>query len=789
MIAARCAGLRFCASVKLGEVGVPGGHAFGDLTSFVGRDELVSSLVQRLRDGQRLLTLTGPGGVGKTRLGTVLARRLDDGDFDAVAIVRLADLELGGRNADDLKDAIVGMVIEALGVIDHQARRQPTEVLVEHLRHRRTLAVLDNVDHLLDPVADVVTELLDEAPRLQVTATSRQHLGVFGEHVQQVPPVGVPDAHDNLESALGTEAVILLQDRTRAAGRTLTPGDDWTSIIDLVRWSGGLPLVLELISAQLGGGMRPQVILERLDGGRLLRNFARRIPPHHRSLTQALDVSWDLCEPGQRRLWARLSVFSGGFDLDAAEEVCSGDELIATEEVMDLLSALVRHSLLASSPEGRFRQLQPLREYGLRRLREYGEEKDVRSRHAAWLLKLTESAAEKWLGPDEPRWLHRAHHELANVRSAVSWCRTPERAEVGLRIVTNLLRARVPFIFAFQSTAAGLMDDLLAVAPPGPSRVRLDALVMLGWTRIVLGDLERNERHRAECHELARELGMADSPQVLFLEGTYWLFSRGDRRGLDLLARARDGFRQAGAAGDAHMALLMLALGAGLLGPSDVADAATEECLAEARAHEAEWAITWGMWTLGLPARTEPLDVLAECLPRQLELGDKWGSTWCVEFAAWQRAAAGQPGEAEAAARLMGACRGLQERNGVALVGLIPFDRQRKQAADRIIATIGPRAFQAAYDDGAKLSTDEVYELVLAPQDRVTTDGEKLALADLTPARQKVALLVAQGLSNKEIADRTHTSHRTVETHLTYLYRVLGMNRTELAVWAAEQIR
>ncbi|MFB9904047.1 ATP-binding protein [Allokutzneria oryzae] len=753
------------------------------LTSLVGRDELLGSLAASVRAGARLTSLSGAGGVGKTRLALALLRKVA-GDFDLAAVVHLADL----GPSEDAVTAVGQSIVAALGVTDHQSQRHPVEVLLEHLRGLRVLLVLDNAEHLLDPVADVVIALLTEAPGLSVVTTTRHRLDLPPERVVAVPPVTIPEAGASPEEARSSQALSLLLERAGDAGFPAVPEGTaaWEAVVELARWSGGLPLVIELIAAQMGV-LGPEKTLQRLDGGRLLTTTARRAQPHHRALTKALDISWDLCTPEQRLLWARLAVFSGGFDLEAAEEVCGGGG--GSGDVLSLLADLVRHSVVVVTGDGRYHQLQPLREYGLRHLDAFGETDELRERHCHWVRGLVATAADEWFGPDELVWLARIHREVPNIRSAVGWCaatRTAAAVEAGLAIVTDVLRTRVQFFTALQNTTSAWLGDLLALPlagdePPEPTPTRMAAHAALGFTLIAIGDKDRATPHLDLCRALAVELGAESAPPLLFVEGSHLVMSLGDTAGLPLLRQARDGFRALGARGDGQMAALLLAVGAGLLGPADVADETSADCFEDAERSGAPWARTWALWTQGLPALTAPNYVLQECLPAQIAMGDRWGTTWTVEAGAWWRSRIGQP---EDAARLLGACVGLQERHGVGLGGLVPFQRQRELAERRIVAAIGEAAFRAAYTDGTELTTEEVYELALRPVSARAATAPPTTASELTTAERKVAALVANGLSNGQIAEELHVSKRTVETHVGRIFGKLHLvNRAQLTAW------
>nr|WP_279589016.1 LuxR C-terminal-related transcriptional regulator [Amycolatopsis granulosa] len=742
---------------------------------------MLGSLAEMLHNDTRLITLTGPAGVGKTRLGVTLAQRAD-GAFDTTAVVYLADLDPSAT-----AEAVAQFIVAALGITDHHSQRPALEVLVERLREQRGLIVLDNAEHLLDAATDVVMALLDEVAGLSIVVTSRHRLELVGERIVTVPPMSIPELTAAPEQARTSDAMALLLERATARGYPAIPENStaWAALIELARWSGGLPLVIEQMAAQMGKGLSPDRILRRLDGGRLLAAAARRIQPHHRTLDLALGVSWGLCSPAQQRLWARLAVFSGGFDLEAAEEVCGGDEEVDTDEVMSLLTGLVQQSIVVISPDGRYTQLQPLREYGLRHLDQFGETRRLRERHCAWVQRLCADAAVHWLGPEELGWLARVYGELPNIRAAVAWCVAAGEVDAGMSIVTDVMRCRVPFFYALQATVCSWMEDLLRIEPDAQSPARLNALAAVGFVLTAIGDKTRGGRYRDQCLELAAKLDAGNSPPALYIDGTHRVLSLGDVDGLPLLQQARDGFRAAGMAGDGQMAALILAIGAGLLGPADIADESSDECLRDAEAHDSPWAITWALWTQGLPARTQRRYVLHECLRPQVEMGDRWGSTWTVEAGAWWRSASGQPKDA---ARLLGGCLGLQKRHGVGVGGLVPFQRQRKLAEERIVAAIGEVAFRHHYAEGTTLTAEQIYELALRPVEVPPDTRPDLTLDVLTGAEKRVAALVADGLNNPEIARALTVSRRTVETHLTRIFQKLRLNRrAQLATWYIQQ--
>jgi predicted ATPase/DNA-binding CsgD family transcriptional regulator len=736
------------------------------LTSFVGRDTLLDDALCVLRKS-RLLTLTGPAGVGKTRLALEVTRRAQPG-YDETAVARLAELTGSG----DVERSLIG----ALGIVD-QSSEPPLRVLVEYLRDRRALLVLDNCEHLWDAVGDMVTVLLEEAPQISVIATSRRYLEVAGEYVLPVPPLAVPEMAQ--ADAAVTDAVVLLLDRAGAAGQALRDREaGWDELIELVRWSGGLPLALELIAFRLADGMSPGVILDRLDGGRILtaQRSRRHHQTHHRTLYQVLDWSATLCSEDERRLWARLSVFSGGFDLAMAEEVCvvAGGPVTA-ENVMELLTGLVRQSIVIVDGNGRLQQLQPIREHGQRLLVQFGEEERMRERHCAFVCRLVAGAAEQWFGPDELDWLGRIELDMPDVRAALTYCVEQERAETGLRIVTDIARLRLPFFVAMLGELCSWFETFLAFAPP--SELRVEATAMLGWIRICQGARKRAQRLLDEC-----VASSADHPAVLFLRGAHLLLVHGDRASIELLRLSRDAFHEAGACGDAHLAELIYALAAGFLGTEDEARQAADECRANADAHGAPWAIGWAMWSQGLAARTpqDALTLFKRSLAMQVEMRDHWGAVWSAEAIAWTWAALGL---AHPAAELLGGVIAVQQRTGVQIAGLTPFERERDHAAARAKAAIGADSYESAFAAGTALSTEQVYALALQP-----APAKPDRPATLTRRQWEIARLVARGMTNKDIADTLIIAQRTVENHLGQVFTRLGArNRAQVAAWVSEQ--
>ncbi|MGW5162391.1 ATP-binding protein, partial [Nonomuraea wenchangensis] len=434
----------------------PAGSLPAELNSFVGRRREIAEVKRLLGEG-RLVTLAGVGGVGKSRLALRVAFDLRRAYHDGVWLVELAALESA--------ELLVATVMAALGIQD-SASRPSLEVLAAHLRDRRTLVVLDNCEHLLDPCAALADRLVRAAPGLRILATSRQALGVTGEQVLQVPTLAVPEAAEAGARADGqTDAVRLFAERARA----VLPGFEITdanreAVARVCRRLDGIPLAIELAAVRLRA-LSVEQLLERLDDRfRLLTTGARTAMPRQQTLRSLIDWSHALCTEQERLLWSRLSVFSGGLDLEAAEQVCSGGG-IPPEDVMDLVGGLVDKSVLAREEHRqsvRYRLLETIRQYGRERLRESGEEAELRARHRVYFRDLALRARRGWYGPDQVAWFARLRADHGNLRTALDsalpsgspasspYTPGPEGTRDGLVLATAL---------CFQWIAAGALRE------------------------------------------------------------------------------------------------------------------------------------------------------------------------------------------------------------------------------------------------------------------------------------------------------------------------------------------
>lgn len=685
------------------------GNLPAEMTTFVGRGRQLAQ-AQRLLETTRLVTLTGVGGVGKTRLALRMAAQVPGMFRDGVWLADLAPL------ADpDLLDRTVA---ETLGIRDHSAR-PGVDILVERLRDKQLLLVLDNCEHVVHAVAALVVALLRAAPGLRVLATSRQRLGLPGEHVLLVPPLTVPAREDAELPLTRYEAVGLLVERAAASAPDFQITErNRDAVIQLCQRLDGIPLAIELAAVRLTT-LSIEEILDRLDERfRLLTGTGARIaPPYHQTLRATLDWSYDLCSEHEQRLWARLSVFSGGFDLAAAETVCSGDG-IACADVLDILTGLVHKSILAASNHGnrtRYRLLETIRQYGQQQLRDLGQDTALRRAHRDSYQDMAAQAAAAWCGPREMEWMSQLWQELPNLRAALDFCVTqPGQAQAGLEIAVNLTRARCWFFSSTLDEGRHWLERTLALDPHLPNPLRAGAAALGAWLALVQGDQHTADTLLGDCLDLAHQLGDGEAPPaVVFIKGAHTLLVRGDAEAIPLLAQARDQFRHCGEIGDAHVATMLWAMAAAFLGDRDTAVAASNEYLAEAKAHDAAWAYSWALWCVGLtelrhgePHRAAIL--LRDSLRRQGDIGDRWGPVWGIEALAWTAAATGHHNHA---AQLLGAAHRLRQFTGVTLAGLRPFHDAHTEADRLVRHTLDAHTYATAFEQGA--NTEDTIRLAL----------------------------------------------------------------------------
>ncbi|HEX5396682.1 MAG TPA: tetratricopeptide repeat protein [Candidatus Limnocylindria bacterium] len=535
------------------------------LSSFVGRTREITDAEARLREAT-ILTLTGPGGVGKTRLAIEIGAQVVGAFEGGVWLVELGSITEG--------ELVVESIASALNVKPHP-NAALLETLIESLADKPTLLILDNCEHLLDAVVAAADELLRHCARLQLLATSREALGLPGESLMPVPSMSLPlasVADDDLLGLAECDAVRLFVDRARA----VTPGyaltaENAPTIAQICRRLDGIPLAVELAAARIRSLPAAQ-IAARLDGRfRLLTGGSRTSLPRHRTLRAAFDWSFDLLSPAERSLLLRLSVFGGTFSLAAAEAICSGGA-VGLDDMLDLLGRLVDQSLLQSvddGPEARFGMLETIAEYAEERLAESGEAAALRVRHRDWFVDLVEEARPAFFsGAVQPEWIVRLARDHDNLRAALRWAHEdPGGANAELELASGLWR----FWEIRGDLAEGRtwLERALARVGGEVSSRRANALTGAGVLAAQQGDFASAAAfHDASLllyRELGNPLGVAaaasnsasvavergdlDRARQLYLEGIQLARDGGDARGVgfniinlaDVAARQGDG--------------------------------------------------------------------------------------------------------------------------------------------------------------------------------------------------------------------------------------------------------
>jgi predicted ATPase/class 3 adenylate cyclase len=398
------------------------------VTTFVGREDDVADVIEALGQS-RVVTLIGVGGVGKTRLAVQTAAQVLPDYRDGAYLCELGPLNDAGQVPD--------AVATALGV-RHRSGQPMTEAIVNWLRSKRTLVVLDNCEHLLDAAAEIVAQVVGSCPGVTVLATGREGLGVRGERMMMVRSLPLPGSEASTEEILATDAVHLFTDRADQAGGAVSVDDETAATIaQLCRRLDGIPLAIELAAARTRM-MSPQEIADRLDERfRLLTGGSRTAVERHQTLRRAVEWSYELLDERERTVLDRLGVFAGGFTLDAAEAVVRDDD-IDPLDVLDSVAQLVDKSLVdvvREHRDTRYRLLETIRTYALERLDEAAAADDMRRRHATWCADLVGQVSAGARGRDEAMWLDRMDRETDNIRAALTWATGADDADLALSLL------------------------------------------------------------------------------------------------------------------------------------------------------------------------------------------------------------------------------------------------------------------------------------------------------------------------------------------------------------------
>lgn len=711
----------------------------GDLpaetTTFIGRRAVLAETEALLRKA-RLVTLAGAGGAGKTRVAVETGR----------ALAAAAAFQHGVRRVrlGDLKDPalLARTVATELRIVDNSPESGLGR-LVEALYDKHLLLVLDSCEHLLEAVRQLVHHLLRDCEGLTILTTSREPLGVYGEHLLRIPPLSVD------------EAVRLFLERA-------APEHDLAEVTALCQTLDGLPLAIELVAAQSAETTLTDA-LDQLGSATLERVF---------------EWSARLCTDEERQLWAMLSVFPADFDLAAAEAV-------ADAEVRKPLSALVLRSIVVATTSPitggtRYRLLDAVSQFGARLLTNADE---PLRRHALHYSAFVDEAARSWFSPDEALWMGRLWEEWPNVRAAIGHAlRTSDLAATGTAAAMNVQRGRFTSFAGMLGQAWDLLAAAREVITEAPLRTSL--LAHCAYLAQARGDMAAAIPLMNEARALPR-LPITDVHLVL-AEATHLFFVEGSPDCVPLYAHVVELCRQYSSPGDTYITELMHAMAACFLLDAEAADKATTGLARQAENNGVNWSHAWGLWHRGLyellhgdPAQVHPPAVQA--LRVQLTLGDTWGapfSLWllactCAELGAFDRAA-----------RLLGALRSQERISRISFGGMSPF-RKLLERTDRTVRRALGDDYQVITTLGADLRPEQAMAFALEPVPDAERRPAKPALpGGLSRQEFTIAGLVAEGFTSKQIAARLFISPRTADRHVVNIRVKLGLpNRVALAAW------
>ena len=767
-----------------------------EITAFVGRQRELAELAGLLQTA-RLVTVTGPGGVGKTRVALRAVAQLAPEFADGACLV-----ELSGLRDPEL---VPRTLADCLGLPDQEARSE-LDAIIDYLRDRRLLLILDTCEHLIDACA-MLAEILLRATGVTVLATSRQPLHVPGEHTCAIAPLPVPEPHSQ---GAGVGDALELFARCAAAvipGFAVTDANR-AGVVRLCRRLDGVPLAIELASVRLRAIPLDQLADRLEDRFRLLAGGRRAALPHHQTLRTATEWSYDLCSPAEQLLWARLSVFAGSFDVEAAEQVCAGGPLDRTDILATVIGLVDKSVVMRAEGAGlRYLLLDTIRDFGAEKLASAGEEAALRDRHITWYLAMAAALGDHPTAEDQLPRYRQLRREHANLRAALDYAlAAPGRQRDAARLAISL------YPYWQMSSSPGEGRYWLGKVLPrfwGPSRERALALVNDGYLASLQGDftggLVSLEKGLAIAEQLqdvrACAQGYMYLNTALTFAGRYDEAAAAGVKACECAVEADD-------IGvlvtlDAHMGYLHM-----LAGNVEEALARCTKGLDRLGAGSRErwqqgYLLTLKGFCLFLQGKFAPsAEAFRTALEMKHEIGDTMGTGYALEGAAWLAVAQQRYTRA---AWLLGAADPLWQLVGSRLGRNATVEALHANAEQAARAALGEHRYRALYHQGAGYPLAEIVRLAADGADDLPPHPAHPTQADapasgasgssgssgfgatgpgLTGREWEIAELVAGGLSNRQIAERLVISKRTVDAHIEHIYGKLGVSsRIQLADW------
>ncbi|MPY98094.1 MAG: AAA family ATPase [Actinophytocola sp.] len=758
------------------------GNLPAELTSFVGRRREMTK-AKKLLSASRIVTLTGPGGVGKTRLALQVAEQAHRAFPDGVWLVEFAAVNNG--------ELIAQNVAHVLGLRDEST--EPLDRLTEYLRNKKLLLVADNCEHVVDPCAVLLGKVLAAAGEVRVLATSRHVLGIEGEQALSVSPLPVPGTVSPLvgDASGSFDAVTLFAERAAAVDPDFRITDkNRETVAAICQRLEGMPLALELAAVRLRA-FSPEQVLARLDDAlNLLSQGRRNAPERQQSLEAAIEWSYQLCSPTEQRLWEQLSVFSGGFTLEAIEAICSADA--PDERMIDAVAGLVDKSIVQrrNGTHGRYARyhiLEVVRQFGLARLAAAGQEKAARVRHRDYYWSLAARGITDYCSPRDVEWFRQARQEHANLRIALDFSLSePAETPVAVEIATRLR----PFWVHNGHLLEGyrwLTRALRADAAENTSRAR--ALSACSFLGVLLSDVDSATCLLDECRALAEQLEATDVLAETVLQSAFLAFSESDlTRARSLAEEAAIGCRRTGNLGVAAESLAVASMCAFDLEDPRAGEIA-RDFLAMTEEQGAHLLKALALWFVGLDHwRNADHTAATTCMREAIELYAHFEQpvliATCFDGLAW---VAVSMAEHRHAATLMGAANTIWQASGMRL----PWRMVRfvgEGIEHDVREHLGDRLFSDTHGRGAALPLNEAIDYALGKRSSSTPKRRSpFASGALTNRETEIARLVAKGLGNKQIATDLVISARTVETHVEHILVKLGFHsRTQIAAWVSE---